>query len=151
MINFTPQTPYIWWMCVGCVYWRECVYECVCVCVYMKPETVQSSSSQLDCGVRLEMQWLLVPASLSPGCVTLRRSLTSQQTLSLCGILREFHGLVGIKWGLKQEVLAQCLVHSFIFQWLPLWYSSNFSVINFPKNIGSNSVQTAFSYMCVWK
>ena len=71
-----------------------CVYECVCV--YMKPETVHSSSSQLDCGVRLEMQWLLVPASLSPGYITLRRSLTSQQTLSLCGILREFHGL-GIK------------------------------------------------------
>ena len=70
---------------------------CVCVCVYVKPETVQSSSSQLDCGVRLQMQWLLVPASLSPSYTTLRRSLTSQQTLSLCGILRELHGLVGIK------------------------------------------------------
>ena len=114
-----------------------CVCVCVCVCVYMKPETVQSSSRL--CSQTID-QWFLVSASLSPSNITLRRSLTSQQTLSLCGILREFHGLVGIKWGIKQEVLEQCLVHSFIFYWLPLWYPSNFFVINFPKNIGSNTL-----------
>lgn len=67
------------------------------MCVYGKQETVQCSSSQLDCGVRLQMTWLLIPASLPPRYITLRRSLTSQQALPLNGILREVHGLVRIK------------------------------------------------------